>query len=306
MEALEAIGRCGAWSLTASNGEESVAVPMRCRRWRCPRCGPAMRNRLVHLVSQAPPDRMITLTVDTKLYADPYAAARRLSWAFPLLVKELRRHARGQPLEYLAVWERTKAGWPHLHVLVRGPYVHWAVVSNLWRDLTQSPIVDVKKLSGTRQGARYVTKYLAKDPDPFGQGRALRASRGFLVEPMRPQGKRYCTLGPLRVFEGRAWEWLADRLDHQDLVEVLDSGECHAAPWSTQEGHENAVWLRWERQRLAVERLERPPPPDRPLLAQSPWRDRPEPMPPRSRAELATAGAGGAPLPDPHGPLRGP
>lgn len=234
-----------------------------------------MRNRLVHLVEQAPPDRMLTLTIDPSKYENPYHAARRMAWGLGRLVAQMRRWATSQPTEYLAVWERTKAGWPHLHVLLRGPFIPQHLVSRWWNSLTQSPIVYFTHLAGARTAARYVAKYLTKDPDPFSNGRALRASRHFLVEPMRPQGKRYCTLGPLKVYEGRAWEWLADQLAQLRLVDVDDFGMCSAASWTHYDAPENVLWLRWERQRAAVAAVQRPPPPPGVSLALGVWRDRP-------------------------------
>lgn len=248
---------------------------MRCRRWKCPRCGPAMRNRLVHLVEQSPPDRMLTLTIDPSLYSSPFHGARRMSWAFSRLVALMRRFSKPEPVEYLAVWERTKAGWPHLHVLLRGPFIPQRLVSRWWGSLTGSPVVYFTYLGGARAGGRYVAKYLTKDPDPFASGRALRASRNFLVEPMRPQGQRYCTLGPLRVYEGRAWEWLADQLSELRLVEVDDAGQCASATWARCNAPETVLWLRWERQRAAVTHLERPPPPPGSSLLSGVWAERP-------------------------------
>jgi hypothetical protein len=234
-----------------------------------------MRNRLTHLVEQQPPDRMLTLTIDPKRYDSPYAAARRMAWGLGRLLSHMRRWDKRQPTEYLAVWERTKSGWPHLHILLRGPFIPQRLVSKWWEALTQSPIVYFTYLGGARAGARYVTKYLTKDPDPFNNGRALRMSRHFLIEPMRPQGQRFCTLGPLRVYEGRAWEWLADQLGALRLVEVNDSGQCAAAAWDSFDWPEEVTWLRWAKQRDAVLLLERPPPLDASVLTRSPWADRP-------------------------------
>jgi hypothetical protein len=236
-----------------------------------------MRNRLVSLVEQAPPDRMLTLTVDTKAYRDPLAAARRMGHALPALIRKMRAWLKGGALEYLAVWERTRAGWPHLHVLIRGPFLPQRLVSDWWNELTRSPVVYFTLLNGSRAGARYVTKYLTKDPDPFGSGRALRTSRGFLVEPMRPQGQRACTLGPLKVYEGTAWEWLSDQLADLRLVDVADDGTCLSAPWSVVDAPELVVWWRWERQGIAVGRFERPPPPPGPLHEGPLWTVRPAP-----------------------------
>lgn len=198
-----------------------------------------------------------------------------MAWALGRLIVKMRRFDSTRPMEYLAVWERTKAGWPHLHVLLRGPFIPQRLISRWWSSLAKSPIVDIRPLHGSRQGARYVTKYLTKDPDPFFQGRSIRASAKFLIEPMRPQGKRFCTLGPVRIYEGSVWNWLMDELAGLRLVDLDDGGQALSAPWSAVAGPESIKWLRWERQQTAVRRYERPPPPPSPLLDGSPWAERP-------------------------------
>lgn len=257
-----------------------------------------MRRRLIHLVSEAPPQRMLTLTAWTKAFDDPQDAARRMARQFPRLIALLRRALPQAPIEYLAVWERTQAGWPHLHVLLRGPYVPHALVSQLWARLMNSPIVHLKRLDDSAAGARYVAKYLTKDPDPFGQGRALRASRGFLVEPMRPQSTRECTLGRVDLYEGNVWEWLLAELQNLRLVEADENGRMFSAPWDHFDAPEGVLWLRWERQRRAVESRHPPPEPPRAIAEGPYWRERTNPpaaapvmtppSPPRPRTGLQT------------------
>lgn len=248
---------------------------MRCRRWRCPRCGPALRNRLVHLVSQAPPTALLTLTVDVNRYPDPYSAARRMSWAFPRLVRDLRKWSGPAPVEYLAVWERTQRGWPHLHVLIRGPFIPQRLISTWWNSLTGSPIVDIRAVHGARAGGRYVTKYLLKDPDPFAQGRSIRASAKFLPEPMRPQAQRACTFGKVRVYEGRVWNWLMDELSTMRFVDLDDHGQALSLPVRPLNGSESLALYHWGRQRERVRRLERPPPIPGVFADLKPWTEKP-------------------------------
>ena len=260
MEALEAVGRCGAWALTARNDSAAVALPMRCRRWACPRCGPAMRRRLVHLTAQTGCTRMVTLTADVNAFPDAFSAARRLAWAFPKLIAAIRKRYPGETFEYLAIWERTRQGFPHLHVALTGPFIPQRWLSSLWASLAASPVVDVRHLGTPGGTGRYLAKYLAKDPDPFLQGRAFRASRGFFPEPMRPQGGRACTFGPLHVYEGTVWDWLQERLGDLWLADVSDSGLAVARPWASVAGVDAVKWLRWDGQRAAVASRERPPP----------------------------------------------
>jgi len=238
-----------------------------------------MRRRLIHLVSELPPHRMLTLTVDTKRYDSPEQAASRMAWAFGKLIAKLRRRFPDEPTEYLAVWERTRQGWPHLHVLLRGPYQPQRVVSALWSSLTGSPVVWFTKLDGTSAGARYVAKYLTKDPDPFHRGRALRASRGFLIEPMRPQGRRFCTLGPVKVYRESVWVWLEEQLDQLRLIELRDDGIAAAVAWTALDWDDDTAWRIWSSQREQVRRREKPPPPAAALITRPLWDSEPEPEP---------------------------
>lgn len=231
---------------------------------------------------------MLTLTLDPAHHRNPWSAARALKVQTTKLLRYLRARYSSERLEWLWVMEEHKSGWPHAHVLMRGPYVPWQVIRAHWRGLTGAEVTDIRSLTRPRQGGSYVAKYVTKAPDPFGLGRTYWKSAGFLTEPMRPTQKRYCTLGELRVFEGRAWDWLAQELDQQRIVEVQDSGLCVSVPWAALGFVELVTWLIWQRAREAVQRGERPPPNPRPLLSESPWADRPKAP---DQVELAAARA---------------
>jgi hypothetical protein len=246
-----------------------------------------MRNRLLKLVEASAPSSFLTLTIDANAFPSPQAAARRMNWAFPRLIAKMRRFVLSGGVEYLAVWERTRAGWPHIHALLKSEYIPQPLISRWWRALAGSPVVYIEAVTSARGGGRYVAKYLVKDPDPFNFGRAIRASRGFLVEPMRPQGTRYCTLGPVRIYEGRAWEWLENELAALRVVSVDDDGGMLSAPWSRTGLPDLRAWLLWERQRRAVAAETRPPQPPTPLMRAPPWAERtpsPAPEPPEGAA----------------------
>src|SRR5690606_38272330 len=69
--------------------------------------------------------------------------------------------------EFLAVFERTKAGWPHLHVLARAPWIAQRWLSEQMADLIDAPIVDIRKIQDEGRAAKYVSKYVGKDPHVF-------------------------------------------------------------------------------------------------------------------------------------------
>lgn len=80
--------------------------------------------------------------------------------AFSLLVQKVRRDF-GQ-FEYLLVWELTKKGTPHIHLLQRGVFIPKQKLSDMWCKLTGSFIVDMKRIRRDSEVARYMTKYMGK------------------------------------------------------------------------------------------------------------------------------------------------
>jgi hypothetical protein len=189
---------CGTWSVVATTEDgELLALPLRCRSWSCAYCAPRLRRRLRARLSGAPSNTLITLTCRPALFATPEDAFRAMSAAVPVLIKRLRRRFRGQALEYFLVWELTRAGWPHLHMLFRGPYVPKTWLSEAWADLTGAYIVDLRYLHGADHAVNYVSKYLSKSlAVPFGCKR-YRASHGYFDAPG--------SVSPLSLYATLSW-----------------------------------------------------------------------------------------------------
>lgn len=214
---------------------------MKCRRWACAKCGPAMRNRLVWLAIEARPTTFMTLTCNPAPRESFDEAFRFLGARFGDLIQRLRRANPGEEIEYLAVWERTKKGWPHLHVLLRAPYLPQARISSLWKELTASPIVDIRAAHDPRRDAFYVAKYLTKEGSDFIPGRKWQASARFFHEPFRPTRDRPAQVGKWSVWRGDALE-LAMEWERQKLVvEMRAEGEMHARPKTEDELHPDAA-----------------------------------------------------------------
>ncbi len=152
---------------------------MRCHKWDCPNCGPQNRKRVLRSLEGTRVDTLITLTCSRSHYRSPDAAFYVLSASIPILMKRLRRAFPRTPIEYFCVWESTRTGWPHVHVLFRGPFIPQRTLSRHWADLTCSPIVDIRHVNSQAQVASYLSKYLVKQPRvPFGH-RRFRTSRAF-------------------------------------------------------------------------------------------------------------------------------
>lgn len=143
--------------------ENSTAVAgVRCKRWECPDCGPRKRRAVARKAASGHPQRLITPTVNTQAFDTPEDAARALRRAWTTLMQEIRRRWPGVDHQYMCVFEVTKAGWPHLHVLYRGTYLPQKWLSEKMGLYIQSPIVDIRKVKGKKQAINYVSKYLSK------------------------------------------------------------------------------------------------------------------------------------------------
>lgn len=81
--------------------------------------------------------------------------------------QRLTRDGLAEKIPFVAVFEETKAGWPHLHILCRAPYIPQNYLSGLAAKYLRSPVVDIRKVYNRRHASRYVAKYIAKGPAKF-------------------------------------------------------------------------------------------------------------------------------------------
>lgn len=106
--------------------------------------------------------------------------------AFTKLVQRIRR--KYGIFEYMLVWELTKKGTPHIHLLQRGTWIPKQVLSDMWCSLTGSFIVDIKRIQRSRDVARYITKYMGKSiadcAETLNGFRILQKSKGYVIEPL--------------------------------------------------------------------------------------------------------------------------
>lgn len=146
--------------------------------------------------------RFITLTVNPTVGNDPDHRLSLLSAAWRTAVKRLRRLYGQSTIQYLAVVEATARGEPHLHILMRGPYIPQALLSSIMAELIDSPIVDIRKIKGAREVIRYVAKYITKAPHHFGTGKRYWSTQAWeLPKDVDPELERF-----------RAVKW---KLDHR-------------------------------------------------------------------------------------------
>jgi hypothetical protein len=168
-------------------GDAQLLVGLTCKRWGCRYCSQQKIRKLSWLTSGAKPNRLLTLTVDPKLYDSPRQAFDRTRAFVPELIRALR--VRYGAIEYLRVTEVTKAGYPHYHLLVRSGFLPHAVVKKLWEAYTGATIVDLRQVTDRFGAYNYLTKYLTKLHKIEWTERHVSYSKSFFQEDPKQQYK---------------------------------------------------------------------------------------------------------------------
>jgi hypothetical protein len=126
---------------------------------------------------------MLTLTVSSTDYPSHAEAAEAIKRGLRLLRLRLRRHPRLADFEFMAIFEAHESGFPHLHLLIRGAFIPWAWLTKNWTKITGSSHVDIRKVKGRKNAARYVAKYLGKDIHAFEGCKRWWRSHGYDLAP---------------------------------------------------------------------------------------------------------------------------
>jgi len=188
-------------------GTHIIIIPTLCKSWDCPECGPRKRSQWIARLASGKPQRMMTLTCTP----DPNTTARekaiKMKTAFIALIAEIRRR-RGK-CEYALVFEIQENGSPHMHVLMRGPYVPQKWIKAFWSAAGVGSIVDIRAAHSPIKEAGHACKYLAKETGQTAMRlaplRIVQVSRRYeLPTPERPAR-------PQTV--GYTWAYLRDDID---------------------------------------------------------------------------------------------
>lgn len=155
-----------------------------CKRWGCDPCAGVKTRDLAQWIKLAAPNKLLTLTNDTKLDDNPELAWIRTAPLVPELIRILRK--KFGSLEYLRVVELTKNNWPHYHLMIRSEYLPQAVLSNEWYRLSGSDIVDIRKVKDFFNSVLYLTKYLSKLRRVDWTERHISYSRKFFPVAIKP------------------------------------------------------------------------------------------------------------------------
>jgi hypothetical protein len=157
---------CGRWSVQGINPKTGQKAYRRinCGAWSCSYCGPrkarTARASIKTYAGALGLKYFLTLTVDPKKLANSRAAVPHLRKVFNKFRFYLKRKFGTAP-HYICVLEFTKAGLPHLHILL-DRYIPQKWISHVWALLGGGRIVYMKRVT-VHNVARYLSKYLTKE-----------------------------------------------------------------------------------------------------------------------------------------------
>lgn len=158
---------CSEWALVKIQFDHAIVEPLKCKCWTCDECRPGRTRRLVEEAKRGKPTLFITLTSKRRADLTAAQAAVLLAHAWRKVRREyMREHGKGS-IPFLAVFEQTKRGWPHIHIVARCKWLSQKWLSKRMKALHDSPVVDVRRVYGVTKVAHYVSKYISKNPYRF-------------------------------------------------------------------------------------------------------------------------------------------
>lgn len=168
--------------------------PLSCNRWSCPDCCEKRKSRLRSEAYRGRPNTFITLTVNPEVGENPADRAQKLVNAW----RKVRRRAKylcgNVRVPFIAVFEETEKGEPHLHILSRLKWIPQDWLSDQMKAEIGAPIVDIRRISSRRAASRYVSKYIGKSPEKYAGCKRYWRSLDYLIEPRKeridPIGER--------------------------------------------------------------------------------------------------------------------
>jgi len=219
---------CAEWSIVKTQFRTAVVLPLKCKCWTCDECRPGRTKRLVEEAKSGAPNLFITLTSKRRPELTASQAAVLLAHAWRRLRREyIREHGKGS-LAFLAVFEQTKRGWPHIHIVARCKWLDQKWLSRRMLALHDSPVVDVRRVHGLRKVAAYVTKYISKNPHRFEGVKRYWRSLDYLI-PAPPEAPDPWEESNIWEVVQRLWWCLADDLEAAGWK--VDTQGARAPPW---------------------------------------------------------------------------
>jgi len=134
-------------------------------------------------------------------------------------VKRAKKRHGYKAIAYLCVFEATKAGEPHLHILSTVPWLDQKWLSRQMAEIAGAPIVDIRRVRSAAHVAHYIAKYIGKAPHKFGSLKRYWHTRGWSLDTWVPE--------PMPGYWGRGWD-----IRETDLVTLQENWELMG--WRTE------------------------------------------------------------------------
>lgn len=196
---------CGQTSCVKHGDAGRCVLPRYCNTWSCRSCMVHRLRRLMEELAGGLPTIFLTLTWRVREGWTDAEIARAMAAAWAKWVAIYNREHGPRALQYMVVRERTKAGTPHMHIVIRAPWIPKRALSDFMRDEIDSPIVDVRSLKEVRSVAKYLAKYLTKGPAQFGTLKRYWRTLGYLQPEFLDDRRARRTLGDWRL-DPRTWQ----------------------------------------------------------------------------------------------------
>lgn len=158
---------CTDRTIVNENPSEGTISTLKCKRWSCPECLNLNRRKVIDRARDGNPDKFLTLTWNSNRRETPDEAARVMKNAWVVLRRRIHKKYNVKNVPFIVVFERTKKGWPHMHILMRAPFMPQEWLSEQMADLIDAPIVDIRQIKSRKMAFWYITKYLGKDLASF-------------------------------------------------------------------------------------------------------------------------------------------
>lgn len=172
---------CQEWALVKNATKTVTIIPLRCRCWTCEECRPGRAAKLIAEAKRGKPNLFVTLTSRRFPGGSPDNAACALVRAFQVARREYLKEHGKHSWPFLAVFEATKQGWPHIHLVARSKWIDQRWLSKRMGELIGSPMVDVRRVKGVKKVVAELCKYIGKDPRRFAGTKRYWRSKDYLL-----------------------------------------------------------------------------------------------------------------------------
>lgn len=214
-------------------------IKLSCRSWACEDCAKGRRKKLIAEAKEGKPERFITLTVNPNWFSGPEERAAKMVEAWRTIRRRFLALSENNKLEFMAVFELTAKGEPHLHIMQRGSFIPQKWLSQQMLELMGAPIVDIRVVQSAKKVGEYVSKYISKRNIKIGSLKRYWRSIKYL-QVSRAELRRKRNEGARFFIFDYHWKSYLRVLSEKYLVsftQITDHGcefkwqEDHPPPW---------------------------------------------------------------------------